>query len=132
MGTNYYFFDEKPCPTCGREDEPLHIGKSSMGWCFGLHVIPERGLSTLEEWQKLWNKPDSVIKDEYGREISPDDMFCRIAQRGDAKFDGDWKGFDFVDNHAEPGPMGLVRRCVGRHCVGHGNGTWDYVPGEFS
>ena len=33
MGTNYYHVSSV-CPHCGRGDEDLHIGKSSMGWAF--------------------------------------------------------------------------------------------------
>lgn len=39
MGTNYYLRPD-PCECCGRGLEPLHIGKSCMGWCFRLHVYP--------------------------------------------------------------------------------------------
>ena len=36
-------------------------------------------------------------------------------------------------NYAEPGPNGLVRAKInGVHCIGHGEGTWDYITGEFS
>ena len=43
MGTNYYFEDSSEvCECCGRGAESLHIGKSSGGWCFSLHVMPER------------------------------------------------------------------------------------------
>ena len=42
MGTNYYLHRPRTneCEHCGRADEapPLHIGKSSSGWCFSLHV----------------------------------------------------------------------------------------------
>lgn len=51
MGTNYYAEYQPPCPTCGRQDPPLHIGKSSAGWCFSLHVIPELGLNDWPEWE---------------------------------------------------------------------------------
>ena len=37
MGTNYYL-ETDACDKCGRGDGPLHIGNSSAGWCFALHV----------------------------------------------------------------------------------------------
>jgi len=36
-------------------------------------------------------------------------------------------------NQAEPGPDGLARHKVNDgHCIGHGEGTWDLIIGEFS
>jgi hypothetical protein len=40
-------------------------------------------------------------------------------------------------NYAEPGPNNLVRHRLdleerGQGCVRHGEGTWDYITGEFS
>jgi hypothetical protein len=129
MGTNYYL--HKPaCLHCGRGDEPLHIGKSSAGWCFALHVIPEE-INDLDDWIKLWKAP-AVIKDEYGRELTCEEMYAVITQRS-------WKSAsecsaDFLEsNHAQSGPNGLVRaRLDGRYCIGHGEGTWDHIVGEFS
>jgi len=41
MGTNYYL-QGKVCVHCGVADGgPLHIGKSSAGWNFGLRIYPE-------------------------------------------------------------------------------------------
>jgi hypothetical protein len=56
MGTNYYSvrrgveeLDSDAFWALRDEDSDdcLHIGKSSLGWCFSLHVIPERGINTL-------------------------------------------------------------------------------------
>lgn len=30
------------------------------------------------------------------------------------------------------GPMGLLRHKIGPHCIAHGAGTWDLIPGKFS
>ena len=115
----------------------MHIGKSSYGWCFSLHVgkwlndsddAPEA--HTLEDWQALWNREGWVIVDEYQRTVTPEEMFSIITERGGEHTS---IGFDYHRNHAEPGPNNLVRhRIDGRHCVGHGGGTYDYIPGEFS
>jgi hypothetical protein len=36
-------------------------------------------------------------------------------------------------NHAELGPNGLLRSKVDDvHCIGHGEGTYDYIAGDFS
>ena len=39
MGTNYDAIEPR-CPHCNREGRRWHIGKSSGGWAFGVHVIP--------------------------------------------------------------------------------------------
>lgn len=129
MGTNYYLQDET-CPHCGRGADKLHIGKSSAGWCFSLHVMPEIGLNDLSDWKSRWDKPTAIITDEYGETIPPVEMEDTILKRA-------WKGSElgvgwFEINQADPGPNGLARHRIGRHCVGHGSGTYDLVPGEFS
>lgn len=90
MGTNYYAKTGKQITVtcdCGFEhliDEELHIGKKSYGWKFTLHIIPEQGINELEDWRAILKT--SQIYDEYGREISYDDMIKRII--GDC-VDGD-------------------------------------------
>lgn len=110
MGTNYYHHKAAPCPTCGHQDEPRHIGKSSGGWVFALHVYPEQGISDLPDWQREW--ATGTIKNEYGDTLTPQEMLSRITERSK-----EWLRRDRID---------------GRHCVGHGSGTWDLIVGEFS
>ena len=131
MGTNYYLYEKPPCPCCKREYPELHIGKSSGGWCFSLHIYPEEGINDLKDWKILWVKQDAVIKDEYGKEISPVAMLDIIKNREwvDRLISSEW----YEENQAEPGPNGLARSKVdGRRCIGHGKGTWDLFVGEFS
>ena len=106
MGTNYYWHEKPPCSSCGRKYEPLHIGKSSAGWCFALHIIPEEDINDLPDWQKLWDTPGSLIFNEYGDILSPAAMTGVIT----------------------------IRKCSLRHsyCTKHGSGTWDCIEGEFS
>jgi len=128
MGTNYYWHNKKPCPTCGHEDEPLHIGKSSAGWVFALHVYPDKGIDDLQDWESRWGEGE--IRDEYGDTVSPDAMRAEITQR-------EWpKRFrhesDFhSQNMSEDGPNGLVRARRDR-VYKHGAGTWDCHLGDFS
>lgn len=130
MGTNYYWIEES-CPHCGRGSERLHIGKSSAGWCFALHVMPEEGINSLEDWKERWNVPGSLIEDEYGAHITKTDLLSTITER-------EWRRAEprsasyLATNDAEDGPKGLMRHRIGRHCVGHGDGTWDLMPGNFS
>ena len=136
MGTNYYLHTNE-CANCHREDEPLHIGKSSAGWCFGLHVHPD--IQSLEDWKKRWAAPGVTIKDEYGDTVSPDEMERIVTQRG-RKSPGLTlpMGYGSIeeflkDNHAAEGPNALLRHDIdGTFCIGHGEGTWDLLVGEFS
>lgn len=128
MGTNYYLKTNK-CEHCGRADEPVHIGKSSGGWCFSLHVIPEDGINSLADWEARW--PTGVIENEYGETITPEEMRKIITERSREKPVA-WRAFDYDQSHAEPGPANLLRHRLGRYCVGHGEGTWDLIPGCFS
>jgi hypothetical protein len=102
----------------------------------------------LEEWVSIWNLEDRFIKDEYGEEVSAHEMYSLVVDRKGAarSFDKmDWTASVFggpplyIDeadfhkiNHSQRGPNGLLRHRVDMiHCVGHGDGTWDLVQGEF-
>jgi len=131
MGTNYYLHTEEKnkCEHCGRADHATvqHIGKSSGGWCFSLHVVPEEGINDLDDWRALWK--EGRILDEYGNSISIADMEKIITERSWGARSND---FDYARNHAEPGPHGLVRHSVGQYCIKQGAGTWDCMIGDFS
>ena len=143
MGTNFYFYPCPPCECCGRPFDSWHIGKSSYGWCFSLHVIPSIGINSLEDWQKKWEIPGSQIGNEYGDIISIIEMNRIITERSHVN-KVSWKRKwwtdhyeneeDFHDkNQSERGPHFLLRHRVdGTHCVGQGEGTYDYIAGEFS
>lgn len=134
MGMNFYLHDE-PCPHCGHEAPPLHIGKSSGGWYFALHVIPEAGLNDLEDWRALWSMPGKIIRNEDGDVVSPLGMLERIVARSWPVAPGTppRSATEMRRNYAEEGEMGLLRSIVdGVHCVGHGMGTWDLCAGDFS
>jgi len=128
MGTNYYL-KTAPCECCGLYDErnTMHIGKSSYGWCFSLHVGkwlndlkdgPEA--HNLEDWQALWNRDGWVIVDEERRTVTPQEMLSIITERsgehGYCRDGSELRRHDFD----------------GKHCLGHGDGTYDYIAGEFS
>jgi len=139
MGTNYYLYPKPPCSECGREYQKLHIGKSSGGWCFSLHIMPDDSICDLPDWEELWSEPDSYIKDEYGTLIKMKEMYEIITKRGPGRHergmgaDDPWSPKDYEQNSAEPGPNGLVRhKLLKHHCIKHGSGTWDCIVGEFS
>jgi hypothetical protein len=112
MGTNYYAH-VNICEHCGKPDNVVHIGKSSMGWVFAMHVYPgEPGMPhDWKSWQRFLKREDVVIVDEYGDSISLDKFSRTVTQR----------------TH----PNGLQRSTIGEYCSGHGEGTWDYHPHDF-
>lgn len=148
MGTNYTLYRTplKRCECCGHIEEPsfdnqLHIGKSSGGWVFSLHVIPELGIHDLPDWVPLFEQ--GTIKDEYGAVVTPEEMMKIITERSWPHRNwetDDWHCYrayrdeaDFHQkNHSLRGPNGLLRHQLGRWCTKHGEGTWDCIPGDFS
>lgn len=136
MGTNYYHVERDPCSCCGRPFESRHIGKSSAGWCFSLHVHPDDGIRTLDDWRA--RLATGKIRDEYGRELTVEDVIKVITDRACKTRDVTGSGYaslaDFhSQNNSVDGPNNLMRHRVDvRHCIGHGEGTYDYIIGEFS
>ena len=84
--------------------QEIHIGKSSCGWRFSLCIYPtenprfkgeewndqylDKPISSLDDWVELFNDPSNKIFDEYGDEVSPEDMIEKISKRkpfGDLK-----------------------------------------------
>lgn len=133
MGTNYYHVVR------GKPDR--HIGKSSGGWCFALHVYPEDGINTLVDWIKVLGKGGRILN-EYRERITFKTFFEAVAKRHWNTPSNEERavkaGYTSLAhfheaNHSEPGPNNLLRSKVdGKHCIGHGDGTWDYIIGEFS
>lgn len=119
-----YTLQMNRCEHCGRHDE-IVIGTSAMGWVFGLHIYPSRGINSLDDWKKLWRNGKTLIFDECGRGITPEEMEDRIENRiSAAPPEGEnW----YHVNQAEPGPNNLAR-AIARPDVrrGENNGTFDY------
>ncbi len=140
MGTNYYWYHKPDCQCCLRSFDSLHIGKSSSGWCFSLHIIPEEGINCLDDWRARFSIEGSHIKDEYGDAVSVSDMLSIITER-EGRNDY-WDRFacygykseaDFhARNFSERGPNGLIRHRLNDRCISQGKGTWDCIVGEFS
>jgi hypothetical protein len=152
MSTNFYL-QKGACSHCGHMPEATHLGLSSGGWCFGLHVYPERGINDLPELIVWLNDELGYLKrppqewpkivDENGQVHTLGSFLETVTKRQSAKrigegWDGEWWGFlyrseqHFHDsNHSLRGPSGLLRHRVdGVHCVGNGVGTWDLIVGE--
>jgi hypothetical protein len=105
MGTNFtYIRETNKCSHCHRFDKvERHIGKSSAGWVFFLHVYPEDKIFNLLDWVAEFVKPGSRIVDEYGKFHTPGRMFDIITQR--------------VPN--------LQQSPLDGRCISHGAGTWE-------
>ena len=82
----------------------VHIGKSSAGWRFLLATYPDRHpqfeeetwldkpIENLDGWIDLFNNKQNKIFDEYGEEISPEDMIDIISKRkGNPKLKDGWQ-----------------------------------------
>ena len=59
--------------------QQIHVGKSSGGWAFNLHVLPDLGITDLADWAELLNY--GVLKDEYGGLENPEDFITAIKNR---------------------------------------------------
>lgn len=136
MSTNYYAVLGKPstCEHCGHMEKPreLHIGKSSIGWTFALHIEPDDPThpQTWAEWLDLLNRDGVSIENEYGEPITIEAMTAAVTMRShfrDREPSTEW----LERNSAIPGPNNLARRKIGRFAVAHGAGTWDLCIGHF-
>lgn len=133
MGTNYYFVKGEHYPEYDY-DHPLngllkygtgrppmiHIGKSSGGWCFSLHVMPEQNIRNLADWKALADRLIAEgwhIEDEYRERHTLDQLWEVVERVGWTRQDG------------QP----LIRRTTYEgNCLGNGEGFYDYITGEFS
>ena len=140
MGTNYYLYipEKEACEHCKRPatyipSNRLHIGKSSAGWYFSLHVIPERGINDLIDWILFMTfaPPGTEIKDEYGRSVDFKSLMDVITRRYHPH-PVKWSQSMLRQNDAVQAQHGLVRFRLSPHCIGHGSGTWDLIVGDFS
>ena len=123
MGTNYYLKQEGEfCPHCGHSSaEGKHIGKSSGGWCFSLHVYPSESINELEDWEKRWSLPGAVIVDEYGSRVDVKEMRDEITVRSWPVTKND------AFREGNEGPNGLRRHPNTKP----GKGTYDLCDYEF-
>lgn len=80
MGTNYYV-TTNVCPTCGRGDERIHVGKSSMGWSFSFAWNDGEYYKSLAEFKK-WLKGKKIL-DEYDKPISQKEFWEMVEAKKD-------------------------------------------------
>ena len=103
MGTNYYAVKKKPTIR-----EPLHIGKSSIGWKFLFHEVNKYNsfdwdleIHTFEQWKEfLKNNNEIVILNEYDEEVSVIEFLDLVEKKQKEKNDEYSKnvnGYRFTD-----------------------------------
>jgi hypothetical protein len=147
MSTNYYLKERNPVNP-SEDCNKIHLGKSSMGWTFALHVRPEEGINSLRDLVYYISEKRSEyaceIVDEYGTVINLRQFLHVVTNRQNAaRILNNWSDFELHGygseehfhrvNFSERGPSGLLRRRIDfERVVGHGEGTWDYVVGEFN
>lgn len=67
MGCNFYLIKNR-CKHCGRSDEPIYLGKSSMGWKFTLQANDfeyYKDWPGMKKWLGEQVKSGEYIRDEY-------------------------------------------------------------------
>lgn len=152
MGMNYYVKTGNKIFHNGFEtDEILHIGKSSYGWYFSLHIIPEMGINTLRDWIPILQNGD--IHNEDGGIVSFDDMLRTIKRDEDSEV-GSWgmkpdinKENTHIEYSADSYSITYVGECGLHYCVIRENtvdlkkqlpldsdikGLYIYTTGDFS
>ena len=78
MGINYHIQFEA-CKHCGLSRPEYHIGKSSGGWTFSLHVDPDNGIHDLDDVISLCKL--GKIVDEYEDVLSIEQLLGIIKNR---------------------------------------------------
>lgn len=82
MGTNYYQLTDR-CEHCHRSKQ-RHIGKSSGGWTFSFHAIPEEGIESYADWlRELELQPH--IEDEYGQPVTLEEFKQVVESKRNAE-----------------------------------------------
>lgn len=117
MGTNYYQLIDR-CEHCGRARENRHIGKSSAGWTFSFHAIPEDNVNSYQDWLREF-AISPWIQDEYGDLITVED-FKKMVE---AKRESPYNHTTYCEQHH---PEHAARDC---HLDNEGH---SFSKGEFS
>ena len=105
MGTNYYAVRNRPTTR-----EPIHIGKSSMGWMFLFHQHNDtwddppviwNTFGQVKEWLKKYtvDSNEFVIMTEYDETVTFEDFFEMVdAKQKDDQCRGNPDNFVYCKN----------------------------------
>lgn len=134
MGTNYYLKSDEPFDGLGFDTTTIHLGKSSSGWHFSLHVYPKQGISNWNNWMVLLlvaiEGDGAFIENEYGEKISFASFYDTVVNRKGRGTEDCTEAF-LKSNYTERGYAGLLRHALLKgYCIGHSEGTYDYLIGE--
>lgn len=95
MGTNYYLNTDF-CPCCGKPRQTIHLGRASHGWKFLFHK--QQRIFNYKTFCEAIN--NGIIEDEYGRQLSKDDLIDIIGCFQNGKDHEEVEiidGYDFLD-----------------------------------
>lgn len=137
MGTNYYWH-RNPCTSCGHPEEVAHIGKSSGGWAFALHVNftlqSGRAVNDLHDWKHLFQAPGSRIVDEYDRIVSAKEMVLIITDRKAEPITTPPVGYSSIESFClcNVAVIGQQNLLFPRAAYAPPQATWYHAVGDFS
>ncbi|MFI1189177.1 hypothetical protein [Streptomyces californicus] len=83
MSTNYYAFG--PFLSGDPNGEGLHIGQTAAGWRFLFRAHNSLGLTTLPGWEHFLRAADVTIRNEYGRDVTADEMIETMKETANGK-----------------------------------------------
>jgi hypothetical protein len=123
MGMNYYFVEG---------EKRLHIGKSSSGWYFLMHIYPH--IPNWDAWQNyiIQHRKGRIVC-ESGNECSLDQLTEQVEERkGD---DADILTLTLMDQmekeQIEMDPQTHLFRTHSNIYTQKREGTWEYVNYDF-
>ena len=148
MGTNYYLHIKKPDQkvVTPMSFNTYHIGKSSYGWAFSLHVDEYEGVNSLQDLKNkiLEAGENAIIQDEYENIFTLDELLSVILDRSWGNYCASEEVFK-TSKHMFPDDSftstrhkiykSMRRHTIdGRFCVGWSSEeeTYDLIQGEFS
>lgn len=79
MGTNFYWHEKPDCPTCGSNDQGLHICKRAAGWRISFQAHLEHDLTSWQGW-KAKIRSGGLVKDEYGKVWEAEEFIAMIEK----------------------------------------------------
>jgi hypothetical protein len=83
VSVNYYAFG--PFPGGEADGDGLHIGQTAAGQRFLFRAHQDQGLTTLADWLALLGRHDVSVRNEAGRDVTPEEMRETMTATTDAR-----------------------------------------------